>query len=42
MAKPKKKQLSRSEQRSLRAQQIIMGIIGVLIILSMIISLVAN
>ncbi|HSB66794.1 MAG TPA: hypothetical protein VLD65_09455 [Anaerolineales bacterium] len=38
----KKKVLSRGQQRSLRTQQIIMGVIGVMIILAMVLSLVAR
>ncbi len=38
----KKKVLSRGQQRSLRTQQIIMGVIGVLIILAMVLSLIAR
>ena len=36
----KKKAVSRSQQRQMRTQQVIMGIIGVLIVLSMVISLI--
>ncbi len=43
MAKSKKKkQISRSQRRSMRTQQIVMGIFGVLIILSMVLALVAK
>ncbi len=38
----KKKVLSRGQQRSLRTQQIIMGVIGVMIILAMVLSLIAR
>ncbi len=38
----KKKVLTRGQQRSLRTQQIIMGVIGVMIILAMVLSLVAR
>ncbi len=38
----KKKVLNKSQQRSLRTQQIIMGVIGVMIILAMVLSLVAR
>jgi hypothetical protein len=38
----KKNKLSAHQQRSLRTQQIILGIIGVIVILSMVISLVAR
>jgi predicted nucleic acid-binding Zn ribbon protein len=36
----KKKAIPRGQQRQMRTQQIIMGIIGVLIVLSMVISLI--
>lgn len=42
MAKKKKDKMTKYQRRSLRTQQIIMGIIGVLIILSMVISLIAR
>ena len=42
MAKKKKKELSRAEKRSLRTQQIILIAIGLIVILSMIISLVSK
>ncbi len=38
----KKKVVSKSQQRSLRTQQIVMGIIGVLVILSMVLALIAR
>jgi predicted nucleic acid-binding Zn ribbon protein len=38
----KKKVLTRGQQRSLRTQQIIMGVIGVMIILAMVLSLIAR
>ncbi len=38
----KKKPMSRSQQRSIRTQQIIMGVIGVLVILSMVLALIAR
>ncbi len=38
----KKKVLTRQQQRTLRTQQIIMGVIGVMIILAMVLSLVAR
>ena len=38
----KKKVISRGQQRSMRTQQIIMGVIGVMIILAMVLSLVAR
>jgi hypothetical protein len=36
----KKSKMSSSQQRSVRMQQIVLGVIGVLVILSMILSLV--
>jgi predicted nucleic acid-binding Zn ribbon protein len=36
----KKKAIPRGQQRQMRTQQIIMGIIGVLIVLSMVISMI--
>ena len=38
----KKKTANKLQQRQMRTQQIIMGIIGVLIVLSMIISMIAR
>jgi predicted nucleic acid-binding Zn ribbon protein len=38
----KKKVLSRGQQRSLRTQQIVMGVIGIMIILAMVLSLIAR
>jgi predicted nucleic acid-binding Zn ribbon protein len=38
----KKKVLSRGQQRSMRTQQVVMGIIGVMIILAMVLSLIAR
>lgn len=38
----KKKVVSRGQQRSLRTQQIIMGVIGVMIILAMVLSLIVR
>jgi predicted nucleic acid-binding Zn ribbon protein len=38
----KKKEAPRGQQRQLRTQQIIMGIIGVLIVLSMVISMIVR
>ena len=38
----KNKSKPNSQQRAIRIQQIVMGVIGVIIILSMVISLVAN
>lgn len=42
MAKKKKDQLTKYQRRSLRTQQIILGIIGLIVILSMVISLIAR
>lgn len=42
MAKNKKDRMSRTQRRSVRTQQIIMGVIGIIIILSMVISLIAR
>jgi predicted nucleic acid-binding Zn ribbon protein len=42
MAKNKKDKMSRSQRRSIRTQQIIMGIIGVIVILSMVLALIAR
>jgi predicted nucleic acid-binding Zn ribbon protein len=38
----KKKVLTRGQQRTLRTQQIIMGVIGVMIILAMVLSLIVR
>jgi len=38
----KKKVLNRSQQRSMRTQQIIMGVIGVIIVVAMVLSLVVR
>ena len=38
----KKIKMTKSQQRSLRSQQIVMGAIGLIVVLSMIISLIAN
>ena len=38
----KKKSINHVQQRQMRTQQIIMGIIGVLIVLSMVISMLAR
>ncbi len=38
----KKKELTKGQQRTLRTQQIIMGVIGVLVILAMVLSLIAR
>ncbi len=38
----KKKVLTRQQQRTMRTQQIIMGVIGVMIILAMVLSLVVR
>ncbi len=37
-----KKKISSGQQRSMRTQQIIMGVIGVLVVLAMVLSLVAK
>jgi predicted nucleic acid-binding Zn ribbon protein len=38
----KKKVLSKGQQRSLRTQQIVMGVIGVLVVLAMVLSLIVR
>jgi len=38
----KKKVLSKGQQRTLRTQQIIMGVIGVMVILAMVLSLIVR
>lgn len=38
----KKRTISKSQQRSIRTQQIVMGVIGVLVILSMVLALIAR
>ncbi len=38
----KKKVMTRGQQRTLRTQQIIMGVIGILIILAMVLSLIVR
>jgi predicted nucleic acid-binding Zn ribbon protein len=38
----KKKTVTKGQQRTMRTQQIIMGVIGVMIILAMVLSLVAR
>ena len=38
----KKKEISKGQQRSMRTQQIVMGVIGVMIILAMVLSMVAK
>jgi predicted nucleic acid-binding Zn ribbon protein len=38
----KKKAISKGQQRSMRTQQIVMGVIGVMIILAMVLSMVAK
>jgi hypothetical protein len=38
----KKKEVSKGQQRSMRTQQIVMGVIGVMIILAMVLSMVAK
>jgi predicted nucleic acid-binding Zn ribbon protein len=38
----KKKEISKGQKRSLRTQQIVMGVIGVMIVLAMVLSMVAK
>jgi len=38
----KKKVLTKGQQRSMRTQQIVMGVIGVMVILAMVLSLVSR
>ena len=38
----KKKTMSKGQQRSIRTQQIVMGVIGVMIILAMVLSLIVR
>jgi len=38
----KKKELTKSQKRSLRTQQIVMGVIGVLVILAMVLGMIAR
>jgi predicted nucleic acid-binding Zn ribbon protein len=38
----KKRELSRGQQRSIRTQQIVMGVIGVLVVLAMVLSLIVR
>ena len=38
----KKKTIPKGQQRSMRTQQIVMGVIGVMIILAMVLSLIAR
>ena len=38
----KKKEPSKGQQRSMRTQQIVMGVIGVMVILAMVLSLVSR
>jgi predicted nucleic acid-binding Zn ribbon protein len=38
----KKKELSKNQRRSLRTQQIVMGVIGVLVILAMVLGMIAR
>jgi predicted nucleic acid-binding Zn ribbon protein len=38
----KNKTMTKGQQKSIRTQQIVMGVIGVMIILTMVLSLVAN
>jgi predicted nucleic acid-binding Zn ribbon protein len=38
----KKRELSKSQKRSMRTQQIVMGVIGVLVILAMVLGMIAR
>ena len=38
----KKKVLTKGQQRTLRTQQIVMGVIGVMVILAMVLSMIAR
>jgi len=38
----KKRELTKGQQRSLRTQQIVMGVIGVMVILAMVLSLITR
>ncbi|HEX9090212.1 MAG TPA: hypothetical protein VF831_01925 [Anaerolineales bacterium] len=38
----KKRTISKSQQKSIRTQQIVMGVIGILVILSMVLALIAR
>jgi predicted nucleic acid-binding Zn ribbon protein len=38
----KKKELSKVQKRSLRTQQIVMGVIGVMVILAMVLGMIAK
>ena len=38
----KKKEFTKGQQRSMRTQQIVMGVIGVMVILAMVLSLIAR
>ena len=38
----KRKELSRGQQRTMRTQQIVMGVIGVLVVLAMVLSLIVR
>lgn len=38
----KKKTISKTQQRSMRTQQIVMGVIGVMVILAMVLSLIVK
>jgi hypothetical protein len=38
----KKQKMTKSQQRSLRSQQVLMGALGIIVVLSMIISLIAK
>ena len=38
----KKREMTKSQQRSLRTQQIVMGVIGVMVVLAMVLSLIVR
>jgi predicted nucleic acid-binding Zn ribbon protein len=38
----KKKELSKGQQRTMRTQQVIMGVIGVMVVLAMVLSLIVR
>ena len=38
----KKKEISKGQQRTIRTQQIIMGVIGVMVVLAMVLSLIVR
>jgi predicted nucleic acid-binding Zn ribbon protein len=38
----KKRELSKTQQRTMRTQQIVMGVIGVLVVLAMVLSLIVR